>query len=149
MSYLEHFINICGYHGMDKDALSAYLDYMIMCDFILSGRDRHLNNISILRDAKTLKFIKPAPIYDSGRCLFVQDSVPANDRELLSIKTDIFMNDEFKLLNLVTDKSLVDVTKLPERKWIEELYLIDSKMDERRMQLIKFSLEEENAAELY
>ena len=149
MSYLEHFINICGYHGMDKDALRAYLDYMIMCDFILSGRDRHLNNISILRDAKTLKIIKPAPIYDSGRCLFVQDSVPANDRELLSIKTDIFMNDEFKLLNLVTDKSLVDVTKLPERKWIEELYLIDSKMDERRMQLIKFSLEEENAAELY
>lgn len=79
---------------------------MIMTDFILSGRDCHLSNVSILRDADTLQFMTPAPIYDSGKCLFVQD------------------------------RSCVDMTKLPERSWIEGIYSYDSKMDESRMKLI-------------
>lgn len=135
-SSFEHFINVCGHHGMDTEALRAYLDYMIMSDFVLSGRDRHLSNISILRDADTLQFIEPAPIYDSGKCLFVQDSVPANERDLLSIKTESFKSSELKMLSLVSDKSRLDITKLPSRSWIEEMYSLDSKMDENRIKLI-------------
>ena len=63
-------------HGLDEDILRNYLDYMISSDFVLSGRDRHLSNVSVLRNAETLQFAMPAPIYDSGKCLFVQDSVP-------------------------------------------------------------------------
>lgn len=81
ISSFERFIHLCGRHGMDMDKLRQFMDYMISADFILSGRDRHLGNVSVLRDAESLQFIAPAPIYDSGKCLFVQNSVPANDRE--------------------------------------------------------------------
>lgn len=67
------------------------------------------------------QFISPAPIYDSGRCLFVQDSVPANDRDLLSIKTESLGGDEMKMLKLVNDRNCLDVTKLPARSYIEGL----------------------------
>lgn len=136
ISTFEHFINVCGKHGMDTDMLRQFMDYMILSDFVLSGRDRHLGNVSILRDSKSLQFVSPAPIYDSGKCLFVQDSVPANDRDLLSIKTESFAGDEMKMLKLVSDRNCLDVTKLPARSYIEELYALDSKMDDHRITLI-------------
>ena len=136
ISTYEHFIRVCGKHGMDADMLRQFMDYMILSDFVLSGRDRHLGNVSILRNADNLQFIAPAPIYDSGKCLFVQDSVPISDREMLSIKTESFVSDEMKMLKLVTDRNCLDVTKLPARSYIEELYALDSKMDNHRIALI-------------
>ena len=109
---------------------------MILSDFVLSGRDRHLSNVSILRNAKTLQFAMPAPIYDSGKCLFVQDSVPSSDKGLLSIKTESFASDELKLLGLVSDRSLLDITKLPSRSFVEDIYSMDSQIDEKRISLI-------------
>lgn len=136
VSYFEHFIKVSAEHGMDESALRSYMDYVILSDFVLSGRDRHLNNVSILRDSKTLEFVMPAPIYDSGKCLFVQDSVPSSDKGLLSIKTESFASDELKLLSLVSDRSLLDVTKLPSRSFIEKIYSLDSQIDEKRIRLI-------------
>ncbi len=136
ISAYEHFINVCGKHGIDTDKLRQFMDYMILSDFVLSGRDRHLGNISILRNAESLQFITPAPIYDSGKCLFVQDIVPVNDRELLDIRTESFAGNEMKMLKLVKDRSCLDVTKLPARSYIEGLYELDSKMDNHRITLI-------------
>lgn len=136
VSYFEHFIKVSAEHGMDESALRCYMDYMILSDFVLSGRDRHLNNVAVLRDSKTLEFVMPAPIYDSGKCLFVQDSVPSSDKGLLSIKTESFASDELKLLSLVSDRSLLDVTKLPSRSFIEKIYSLDSQIDEKRIRLI-------------
>lgn len=136
ISSFEHFIRVCVKHGLDEHMLRNYMDYMILSDFVLSGRDRHLSNISILRDAETLQFVKPAPIYDSGKCLFVQDSVPSSDKGLLSIKTESFAGDELKLLDFVSDRSLLDITKLPPRSFVEEIYGLDSQMEENRIHLI-------------
>lgn len=112
------------------------LEYQIMTDFIISGRDRHLANISVLRDANTLEFVKPAPIYDSGKSLFVNDSVPANNKDMLKIATESFQNTELKLLGLVKDRSLVDVDKLPSAEFIRELYELDSNISENRIEEI-------------
>jgi hypothetical protein len=136
VSSYEHFINVCGKHGMDTDQLRAYLDYMILSDFVLSGRDRHLENIAVLRDVDNLTFLGPAPIYDSGKCLFVQDSVPSTDRDLLSIRTESFASSELKMLEFVRDRNCLDITRLPSRTWIEEMYAMDSKMDKARISLI-------------
>ena len=136
ISLFEHFINVCSEHGMDKDKLREYLDYMILSDFILSGRDRHLNNIGVLRDADSLQFVLPAPIYDSGKSLFVQDSVPTNEKGLLNIKTESFAGDELKMLSLVSNRNSIDVTKLPARSFIEQMYRLDSQIDENRITLI-------------
>ena len=136
VSTYEHFINVCGKHGIDKEQLRKDLEYQIQMDFILSGRDRHLSNVSILRDADTLEFIRMAPIYDSGKCLFVGEAVPRDEKDLLDVKTTSFANSELKLLEYVTDRSLVDVSKLPGTILFEKLYAKDSQMDERRVKLI-------------
>lgn len=136
MSGFEHFISVSGQHGIDTEQLRMDLDYQLMTDFILSGRDRHLNNVAILRDADTLKFLKMAPIYDSGKCLFVHNSVPTNDKELLSIPTQSFMSNELGLLKLIHDRNIVDLTKLPSKSYIEEMYKKDSQIHESRIKLI-------------
>lgn len=133
ISSYEHFISICGQHGMDTELLRRDLEYQIQTDFILSGRDRHLSNVSILRDADTLEFIRMAPIYDSGKCMFVAEAIPGSEKELLDIRTTSFANTELKLLNYVTDRSLVDVSKLPGPYIFEKYYLKDSHMDEGRI----------------
>ncbi len=132
----EHFIAICSEHGLPEEELRPFLEYQIMTDFILSGRDRHLSNISILRDANTLKFIQPAPIYDSGKSMFVNDSVPDNDKDMLKIQTESFSGTELGLLALVKDRSLVDAAKVPEPKFIRELYSLDTNMSESRIESI-------------
>lgn len=129
----EHFIQVCAEHGLAEDILRPFLEYQIMTDFILSGQDRHLSNVSILRDADTLQFVQPAPIYDSGKSMFVDSSVPKSEEEMLKIFTSSFQSSERKLLALVQDRSLVDVSKLPSSAFIRELYGLDTNMDETRI----------------
>lgn len=129
----EHFISICSEHGLEEVELRPFLEYQIMTDFILSGRDRHLANVSILRDADSLKFMKPAPIYDSGKSMFVDASVPVSEKDMLRITTESFMSTELKLLSLVHDRSLVDTSKLPPSSFIKELYSVDENMDDSRI----------------
>lgn len=132
----EHFISVCSEHGLPETELRPFLEYQIMTDFILSGRDRHLSNISVLRDADSLKFVKPAPIYDSGKALFVNDIVPDSDRDMLKISTESFEATELKLLSLVRDRSLVDISRLPEPSFIERLYSLDPNMTESRIKAV-------------
>lgn len=132
----EHFISVCGKHGLTDDELRPFLEYQIMTDFILSGRDRHLSNISVLRDASSLKFIQPAPIYDSGKSMFVNDSVPDNDKDMLKIPTESFASNELKLLSLVKDRNLVDITKVPDTTFIRDLYSLDPNMSDSRINSI-------------
>ncbi len=132
VSSYEHFISVCGRHGMDTKQLRRDMEYQIMTDFILSGRDRHLSNISVLRDADTLQFLRMAPIYDSGKCLFVDSAVPISEKGLLTIETQSFASNELKLLSYITDRSLVDAEKLPDPEYIRSLYAKDSQADQNR-----------------
>lgn len=134
-STYEHFIHVCEQHGIDAGQLRYDLEYQIMSDFIISNVDRHLNNVGILRDADSLCFERMAPIFDSGKSLFVSEAVPT-DKELLKIKTASFTGTELGLLKYVKDRSLVDVIKLPTAQKLWELYHKDSKMDEKRIELI-------------
>ncbi len=52
---------------------------------------------------------------------------------MLNIFTESFRDTERKLLALVQDRSLVDVSKLPEPSFIRELYGLDPNMDEARI----------------
>ena len=130
-SYYEHFINICGNHGINKDQLRHDLEYQVMVDYILTGYDRHLNNVSILRDADSLKFLRMAPIYDSGDCLFANRELPRNVKELQKMEISGFAKTESKLLKLVTDPYVIDLTKLPSAQFIRDLYAKDEFISDR------------------
>ena len=132
-SLFEHFIDVCGKHGIDKEQLRCDLEYQIMTDYLLTGYDRHMNNISVLRDANTLRFIRMAPIYDSGDSLFANRPVPRNTKELNKMEIASFCKSESKLLKLVRDKKIIDLTKVPSPEYIKKCYEKDSKVSEKHI----------------
>lgn len=136
ISSYEQFIQVCGNYGIDMELLRADLEYQILSDFIMSNNDRHLNNVGILRDADTLKFLRMAPIYDTGKSFCVGDAVCSNTKDILSIKTNSFTSTELRLLKYVTDKNRLDVSKLPDKKFIIEAYEKDTQIDSSRIQRI-------------
>ena len=132
-SMFEHFIDICTEYGIDREQLRRDLEYQIQTDFILSNRDRHLNNIAVIRDAQSLKFVRMAPIFDSGKCMHIRRSIPETEKEFLSLETESFASTELKMQSYVHDRHSVDVSKLPSPEIIRHLYEYDSQMEDHRI----------------
>ncbi len=138
-SYYNHFINVCEKHGINKEQLIEDLDYLFESDYILTQYDRHLTNIAVLRDANTLQFIRMAPIYDSGDCLFANRPLPLNIKQLQKMEITSFSKTETKQLKLVQNRSLLDINKLPSPEYISELYHKDRKISDQYInQLIEW-----------
>lgn len=57
------------YTQMSKMGFKENLDQMILFDFLLHNKDRHLRNFGFERDAKTLEVTRFAPLFDQGSCL--------------------------------------------------------------------------------
>lgn len=131
-SKYEIFIDECLKHGMDEKQLYADLDYIFVTDYILSNRDRHMNNIGVLRDANTLEWIRLAPIYDSGKSMYVGMNVPTFKTDMINGEVNSFCNTELGMLKLVKNKEVVDVSKLPSETEVMDLYSKDSKISEER-----------------
>ena len=136
ISYFRHFQNVCEKHGIDREQLQADMEYQIVTDFVLTNPDRHLSNISVLRDADTLEFIRMAPIYDTGKALFVGKPAPAKEKDLQGLETVSFAGNETKLLQYVKNRKCVDIEKLPDPSWIKEMYMKDREQDEKRVDAI-------------
>ena len=64
----KHYIDICEKKGI-KNAKEE-IDKMIVVDFLIGNEDRHRGNFGIIRNAENLEWIKTAPIFDNGNCLF-------------------------------------------------------------------------------
>lgn len=106
------FVNACEDGGIPKSDVEAFLDYQILTDFIITNTDRNYDNFGVLRDAETLKFVKLAPIFDSGNSMFYDLDMNHGTLELNNIPVDSFAENEFGLLRLVKDPSIVDMDKL-------------------------------------
>ena len=137
ISGYEHFINVCEKNGLDDNVVREYLEFEILIDFIFSNRDRHLTNISVLRDADTLRFISMAPIYDNGKSMLAgRDVVPVTDKYVLSQDSQGFKDKELELLKYVRNRKLIDVGLLPAPEHIKEMYSMDSQVSEERINFI-------------
>lgn len=137
VSTYEHFINVCVHNGLEENYVRDYLEFEILIDFIFSNRDRHLTNISVLRDAESLKFISMAPIYDSGKSLLVgRDIVSATDKYILSQEAQGFKKTEMELLKLVQNRNIIDIEKLPSIDYIKGMYSKDSQITSQRLDFI-------------
>ena len=104
----RHLVDACSDLGAD---IVPFLDRMIVLDFILANDDRHLNNFGLLRDAESLEWTGPAPIYDTGSSLGCR--LPAERiRPEAGNPTKPFRRDHFRQMELVTDLGWVDVDAL-------------------------------------
>lgn len=135
MSYYEFFIEICKKNGLD---IRWFLEYQIMTDFIISNTDRHLNNFGILRDSKSLRWLSPAPIFDSGNSMFYKNSYIPVDKGLLDIQVTSFLSKEVQLLRYVTNRGLVGISKLPDDNYLYRLLSKDNNIkDEVNERLVR------------
>lgn len=133
VSNFTHLLNMCKKFGMDPEIIRMGLEYQILVDFIMSGYDRHLNNIAFIRDASSLKFLGLAPIFDSGGAMFAGKEIPKNEKELFELETNSFVKRETDLVALVQNKGLIDLTKLPDSRFIRESYVQDPKMEAKEI----------------
>ena len=85
----ERYIEILESNGI-SDARDN-LEDMIFLDYLIMNVDRHLNNLGIIRNVNTLKWISVAPIFDSGEAM---------DLEILDDDTMV-VNDNGRLFNEV------------------------------------------------
>ena len=79
VSLLQHFMNCCDSLGIP--GMREHLDRMLALDFIIANEDRHLNNFGAIRNAETLEWIGPAPIYDSGTSMWYSTRTIATQPE--------------------------------------------------------------------
>ena len=141
-SYYEHLLNVCEHNGLDREEVREYLEYQILTDFIMCQTDRHFGNIGFLRDSNTLKFKGAAPIYDSGEAFYANAQAPTNSRELRGLFTKGFKNSAELMLDLVKDRDLIDLDKLPSETYIREMFQKDSKENSAHIDGICFAYKE-------
>lgn len=136
LSSFERLITIAAKHGIDKDQLRADLEYQIMSDYVLSNVDRHMDNIGFLRDADSLRLIRMAPIFDTGKAFGGNAVTPYTDEEIDSIEVNSFRSIEKDLLDLVSDPAVLDTSRLLDPGRIRKLYEKDSKMRPGQIDII-------------
>lgn len=121
ISEFEHLIQVCTMNGLPEEEVRSFLEYQILTDFLITNTDRHFYNFGVLRDAETLKFVKMAPVFDSGNSMFWDDpSLPLN-HDLLDIPVNSFKKKEVKLLEYVSDFSLLCMERIPSLGQLEEI----------------------------
>ncbi len=74
VSLYSHFVQCAESLGIP--GVTAFLDRMIVLDYIIANEDRHMNSFGALRNAETLEWIGMAPVYGSGSSLCYDKSVP-------------------------------------------------------------------------
>jgi hypothetical protein len=104
------YITECERLGV-KNARRA-VDQMIVLDFIIANTDRHYNNFGLIRDAKSLKWLGVAPIYDSGTSMWYSKIGIGIDARDAKIKCKSFKKFLATQIELVKDFSWLDLSKL-------------------------------------
>ncbi|MDR1775503.1 MAG: hypothetical protein LBS17_03485 [Actinomycetes bacterium] len=55
--------------------IETHMSKMLVCDYLLANTDRHYNNFGLIRNVETLKFTRPAPVFDTGNSLNYADGI--------------------------------------------------------------------------
>jgi hypothetical protein len=73
VSNYQHYLDCCEHFGVPDVACA--LNWMLALDYLIVNSDRHFNNFGVLRNAVTLEWLGPAPLFDSGTSMW-HDSIP-------------------------------------------------------------------------
>lgn len=99
---------------------------MLLLDFIIANEDRHTYNISFIRETESRKWIGVAPVYDSGKSMFLNKlSFEINMTSSFRIPSKPFADTQIKQFNLLPFEQLygkIDLEKLSGiDKWYSKL----------------------------
>ncbi|RAU96868.1 HipA domain-containing protein [Paenibacillus sp. YN15] len=109
VSIYQHYVNCCKALGIP--GIVDALDRMIVVDYLIANEDRHQNNFGVVRNAETLEWLGPAPIYDSGSSLWFSKPLGLiSPTAKLTCKP--FKQDHEEQLKLVTNVDWLDLAAL-------------------------------------
>lgn len=105
----QHLLQACAQRGIK--GVQAFLNRMLITDYILSNSDRHFGNFGFIRNVETLQFTGTAPIFDSGSCLYYncQDQEISSEKEVIAKP---FASDHEKQLLYVSAFDDLEMTRL-------------------------------------
>jgi hypothetical protein len=63
-----HFNKCC--KNLKIENMNDHINKMLTLDYIIANTDRHFNNFGVIRNAESLEWVGPAPIFDSGTSLW-------------------------------------------------------------------------------
>lgn len=98
--------------GADEKEVRAFLEYMILTDFILTNTDRHLNNFGFIYDPRQHRLSGMAPLFDTGNSLFYDYDVIPHGGNLLDIPVNSFSKREADQLQYVKSDAGVKLERL-------------------------------------
>jgi hypothetical protein len=114
---------------------------MLTVDYLIVNSDRHFNNFGAVRNAETLEWFGPAPIFDCGTSMW-HDRVPQMIRPALKNPSKPFRNDHNEQIKLVGSFDWLNLDAL---NGIEEEYsdLLKQSafIDEERRSKLCFALQ--------
>jgi len=116
-NFCRHYLECCMALGIPN--AREDFDKMIVLDFLIANRDRHMGNFGAVRNANTLEWIELAPIYDCGTSLWY-NQLPINinpERTPCSIP---FLDTHEEQIKAVNDFSWLD---LPALNNIEDAFM--------------------------
>lgn len=109
-SLYQHLLSV--YETLGIPDYKTKLDQMLFIDYLLGNVDRHLNNFGVIRDAKTLEFLRMAPVFDTGSCLGF-DVSDAQLESMRDVEWKPFESGKCKdQLDLIADYSWLDADAL-------------------------------------
>jgi hypothetical protein len=140
MSEYQHFLNCCetlGIPGVKKS-----VDRMLTVDFLIANEDRHFYNFGAIRNAETLKWLCPAPIFDSGTslwCNIVEDYISASSKQ----ESKPFRNKHSEQIKLVTDFTWVNLRSLAGiDEEFNELLQQNNNISDKRRSALSYALKD-------
>lgn len=73
----ERYLDLVSQLGLARERVELQLDQMLVVDYLILNSDRHKKNFGLVRDAKTLEYLRPAPLFDQGTSLYHDADVEA------------------------------------------------------------------------
>jgi hypothetical protein len=125
----EHYLECCSVLGIPDARMG--LDKMLTADYLIANYDRHLNNFGAVRNAETLEWIIPAPLFDNGSSFWCNQTIESI-LEGGDVKSQPFLETHGEQIKLVKDFSWLnpsDLTGLDEEanELLREMRHIDAK----------------------
>lgn len=140
VSNYQHYLTCCKKLGIP--GIVTAIDQMIVLDYLIANEDRHQNNFGVIRNAETLEWTGPAPIYDSSSSLWF-------DKPLGLIQADSklvckpFKQHHHEQLKLVTSFEWLQLEKLDDiEEEIREIFRGSLFVDEARSEAVCLALRE-------
>lgn len=78
MKEIRYYMDVARQHGVSD--IDKSISQMVAVDYLIRNEDRHWTNFGLIRDANTLEYLRPMPLFDFGNSLFYSCS----DRDISS-----------------------------------------------------------------